>query len=153
VGLENVDYISGTATAAIPQASWVAWELHLPMVYVRPTTKSYGKGNKLEGHLKKGSKVLIIEDHISTASSVENNAKTIIENGGKVKYCIATTTYETKQATETLKKNGIILFTLTTGKVIVEEAAKKERIKREEMEKILLWLEDPQNWAKRMGFE
>jgi len=47
IGLENIDYISGTASAAIPQASLIAYRLKLPLVYVRPTTKSYGKGNKL----------------------------------------------------------------------------------------------------------
>src|ERR1700731_1671022 len=41
IGLENIEWISATATAAIPHGSLVADRLHLPLVYVRPTTKSY----------------------------------------------------------------------------------------------------------------
>jgi len=153
IGSKNVDYISGTATAAVPQASWVSGELDLPMVYVRPTTKSYGKGNKLEGYLKTGSKVIIIEDHISTATSVANNAETIRESGGIVKYCVATTTYETSQSKGILKKLGITLYSLTTGKVIVEQAAKAGILSSDEKGKVELWFNDPASWAKRMGVE
>lgn len=153
IGLKNVDYISGCATAAVPQASWIAGKLHLPMVYVRPTTKTYGKGNKLEGYLEKGSKVVIIEDHISTATSVENNAKTIIEHGGSVESCIATTTYETQQSKEVISKLGIPLYTLTTGRIIVQEAVREGLLNNEEKEKVMLWFKAPQSWAKKMGFE
>ena len=153
IGLENVDYISGTATAAIPQASWVAGRLDLPMVYVRPSTKSYGKGNKLEGHLKKGVNVVIIEDHISTATSVVNNAITLRECGGKVTYCVATTTYETEQSKLILKENKIKVLALTTGGDIVQQALKVGLLKPKEKEIVDLWLKDSSTWGKRMGFE
>src|SRR5258706_8005604 len=45
IGLPNIEWVSATATAAIPHGTLVADRLSLPMVYVRPTTKSYGKGN------------------------------------------------------------------------------------------------------------
>ena len=149
IGLSNIDYISGTATAAVPQASWVAGELDLPMVYVRPTTKSYGKGNKLEGHLKKGARVLIIEDHISTATSVINNAETIREMGGITSSCVATTTFETTQSKDALKQHGISLFPLTTGKIIVDEAFKQGVLTAKEKEETDLWLKDVDLWQKR----
>ncbi len=153
IGLKNVDWISATATAAIPHGAFVADKLNLPMVYVRPTTKTYGKGGKVEGYLKKGAKVLIIEDHITTAESVAGNAQAIRELGGIVKYCIATTTYETKKADEKLKLNKVKLITLTTGKIIVETAYKEGRINKEEKEKVDLWYADPPNWAKKMGLD
>lgn len=153
IGLQHVEYISGTATAAVPQASWVSGKLHLPMVYVRPSTKSYGKGNKLEGHLKKGSRVVIIEDHVSTATSIANNAQTIRELGGIIKYCIATTDYETRESKKILKTHKITLFTLATGRDIMEEAFLQKIISQKEKEKIELWLKDSANWAKNMRFE
>lgn len=148
IGLDNVNYISGTATAAIPQASWVSAILDLPMVYVRPSTKSYGKGNKLEGYLKPRSKVVIIEDHISTATSVVNNAQTIRASGGIVKYCITTTFYESKKARKILKENEITLYYLTTGKLIVSEAFRKGLISQKEKKSIDFWFHDPHTWAK-----
>lgn len=151
IGRGNVDLISATATAAIPQGAWVADKLELPMVYVRPTTKSYGKGKQIEGILKKGSKVVIIEDHISTAVSVIENLKAIRKAGGKVSYCIATTTYEAEESIRLLKSNKLKLFTLTTGKMIVEEAFKAGKLTSKEKEKVDLWFNDPVNWAKRIG--
>lgn len=153
IGLENVDWISATATAAIPQGAWVADSLNLPMVFVRPTTKTYGKGGKVEGYLKKGSNVLIIEDHISTAESVAGNAESIRELGGTVKYCIAATTYETKKSQDRLKEINVELITLTTGKIIVETALKTGKLTQKEKEMVDLWFSDPPSWAKKMGFE
>ncbi len=153
IGLSNVDYISGTASAAIPQASWVAGILNLPMVYVRPTTKSYGKGNKLEGYFKKGSNAVVVEDHVSTATSVVNNAETVRGMEGNVSFCVATTTYNTKESNELLKKHNITLFTLTDGKTIVEQAVKTGVLKGDEKAKVDLWFEDPSSWAKKMNLE
>lgn len=146
VGLSSIDIISATATAAIPQGAWIADRLNLPMVFVRPSTKMHGKGSKVEGYFKKNSKVVIIEDHISTAESVVGNAASIRELGGIVKYCIATTTYETKISEEKLKANKIQLIALTTGKIILDRAFKNKQLKEREKDLVDLWFKDPPNW-------
>lgn len=153
IGLNNVDWISATATAAIPQGCWIAEKLHLPMVFVRPTTKTYGKGGRVEGYLKRGTKVLIVEDHISTAESVKGNVESIRELGGIVEYCIATTTYETEKAKQNIKELNISLITLTTGKIIVETAYNTGKLSKDQKDKVDLWLNDPPEWAKKMGLE
>lgn len=147
VGLEKIDCISATATAAIPQGAWIAGELDLPMVFVRPTTKSYGKENKLEGYLKKGSKVLIVEDHISTAVSIVGNAETIREQGGVVVACVAATTYETSLSIQNLEKHMIPAYSLTTGRVIVAEACAKNIITESQKNQIDAWFLDPAKWT------
>jgi orotate phosphoribosyltransferase len=147
IGLDNVDCISATATAAIPQGAWVAGKLNLPMVFVRPTTKSYGKGGKVEGIFKKGAKILIIEDHITTAQSVVGNAQAIRELGGIVKYTVATTTFETQKAAELLRENNVKLIPLTTGKIIVETALEEKLITQKEKESVDEWFKDPPAWA------
>lgn len=153
IGLRNVDWISATATAAIPHGAWVAGKLKLPMVFVRPTTKSYGKGGKVEGFLPKGAKVVIIEDHISTASSAVDNAQSIRELGGIVKYCVVTTTYETQASKKALVQARVTLLTLTTGKNIVDQAEKEKVITKKERISVDKWFTEPQNWAKtqRLG--
>jgi len=153
IGIKNIDVVSATATAAIPQGAWVADRLNLPMVYVRPTTKTYGKGGKVEGHLEKGSRVVIIEDHITTAESVVNNAESIREIGGEVKYCIATTTYDTQKSIDNLQSHNVTLFPLTTGKIIIETAFKEGKLSREQKNSVDLWFSDPPNWARKVGLE
>jgi len=152
IGINKVEWISATATAAIPQGVLVADRLKIPLVYVRPTTKAYGKDGKVEGYLEKGKKVLIIEDHISTAASVVGNAQAIRELGGIVKYCIATTTYETQKSTENLKNASIELFSLTTAKTIIKTALQKGQISQKEKNSIDAWFQDPPNWAQKFGF-
>lgn len=147
IGLKNIDYISGTASAAIPQASWIAGDLEIPMVYVRPSSKKYGKGNKLEGYLKKGSRVVVIEDHISTAGSVVNNVETIRGMGGEVKYCVATTSYQTDVSRKALEEANITLYALTTGKIIVEQAQKTGHLTGSQKKSVDLWFENPGKWA------
>lgn len=153
IRLENIDAVSATATAAIPHGAFVADKLDLPMVYVRPTTKKYGRGGKVEGYLRKGDKVVIIEDHISTATSVVGNAQAIRELGGKVTYCVATTTYETEKSKKALKENKVNLLYLTTGKVIVQTAFELGKLTKKEKKSVDLWFLDPPSWAKRMGKE
>lgn len=160
IGLRNVEWISATATTAIPHGAWVAHKLRLPLVFVRPTTKmagvgkkTYGKGNKMEGYLRKGAKVVIIEDHISTGTSAIDNARAIRENGGKVNYCIASTTYETTLAKKNFKEDKIKLITLTTGKIIVETAFKEKKLTKKQKEIVDLWLQNPPIWARKMGIE
>src|SRR3989344_1858851 len=61
------DVVAGTATAGIPHAAWIAQILDIPMVYVRSKAKDHGKGNMVEGTLKRGQNVMVIEDTVSTA--------------------------------------------------------------------------------------
>ncbi len=153
IKLDNVELLSGTATAAIPHAAFISQKLNLPMVYVRDTKKGHGKENQIEGEVEKGQKVVIIEDHISTGGSLIGNTKSIRKAGGKVKYAVATTTYLMKKAEVTFKKFKIKVFTLTDFKQIIDVAIKKKYIKKEDKDLVLSWAKDPKNWGKKFGFE
>jgi len=75
------DFICGIATGSIAWAAILANELQLPMIYVRNDFKMYGNKNIIEGDLKYNSKVLIIEDTISTGNSVKNAINIISKQG------------------------------------------------------------------------
>ena len=60
--LDNVDVIAGVATAGIPHAAYVAERLQKPLVYVRSKPKDHGRGRQIEGVLKAGQKVVVIDD-------------------------------------------------------------------------------------------
>lgn len=160
IGLSYIDWISATATTAIPMGAWIADRLQLPLVFVRPSTrqagpgrKTYGKQNKMEGYLKKGSRVLIVEDHISSATSAVDNAECIREQGGIVEYCISSSSYQTETSRKLLKDHKIKLFVLTSGKLIAESAFTHGQITKKQKESVDLWFADPPSWAKKMGFE
>ena len=76
------DVIGGTATAAIPWAAFLAYDLGLPMIYIRPEKKEHGAGKQIEGHLDPGQNVLIVEDLISTGGSSVKAAEAVRNEGG-----------------------------------------------------------------------
>ena len=65
----EADAIAGVATGAIAQGALVADALGLPFAYVRSKAKDHGMANLIEGDLKEGMKVVVIEDLISTGGS------------------------------------------------------------------------------------
>ncbi|MES2971047.1 MAG: orotate phosphoribosyltransferase [Patescibacteria group bacterium] len=146
IPLKEIDCISATATAAISQGALVADRLKLPMVYVRPSTKSYGKGQKIEGYLKPNTNVLVVEDHVSTGASMINNVLTIRGAGCKVKYCITTTTLENKMAEELVKEHNVKLIRLATSREIMAIGQKHGYISKAERDAVEAWIKDPEQW-------
>ena len=61
--------LMGTSTAGIAHAAIAASIMGLPMGYVRGEAKSHGRNNRIEGRLEAGTKVVVIEDLISTGGS------------------------------------------------------------------------------------
>ena len=147
----DVDVISATATGAIPMGAWLADELGLPLVFVRGSAKGHGKGNQMEGVLKKNQKVLIVEDHISTGASALENARVIGDNGGVVVGCIGTTSYETEVSKKNFERSDVRLEYLVSGKQIVEQAVAEDILSDQEKESVFDWFSDPTGWFDRQS--
>ena len=112
----EVEVIAGVATGAIAQGAMVAEELGLPFVYVRSSAKDHGLGNLIEGDLKPGQKVLVIEDLISTGGSSLKAVEAVRANGNEVLGMIAIFTYGFPVATEAFEKANVNLMTLSNLK-------------------------------------
>ncbi len=149
----NFDKIAGTATAGIPWASFLAYKLKKPMIYVRNEAKDHGKKNLIEGKILNGEKVLVIEDLISTGSSAINTIKTIKDNGGIVDTCIAIFTYNMTISKEKFKEENVNLITLTDIDKILKHVIKKDITNKEDKKILMDWKKDPNGWAKKYGFE
>ena len=68
----SANLIAGVATAGIPQGVLVAQELGLPFAYVRSAPKDHGMNNMIEGEVKEGQKVVVVEDiKLSTPKTKE----------------------------------------------------------------------------------
>lgn len=145
--------VAGTATAGIPHAAWVADKMSLPMVYVRKEAKGHGKKNKIEGLIKNGQKVAVIEDLISTGKSSSNSILAVRQQGGFASYIFAITTYSMKKSKNVFRKKRIKLVSLTDFQTIVKVASREGYIKPEEQKIVLEWAKNPATWGKRMGFE
>ncbi len=153
IGLDQVDLISGTSTAAIAQAAWISQKLSLPMVYVRGKKKEHGQKKQIEGVVKPGQKTVVIEDLISTGQSFVNNLQAIREAEGIVNFVVTTVHYQMQAALASEKKHQVKILYLTDYKQIVETAVKLGKLKPEHQALVLDWQKDPQGWGRRAGFE
>lgn len=104
----ETEAISGTATAGIPHAAWVAEKLNLPMSYVRDKAKGHGKENQIEGLIKPGQKVIVIEDLISTGGSSIKAAQAVAQAGAQPLAVLAIFSYQLNKATQPLLKQAFM---------------------------------------------
>jgi orotate phosphoribosyltransferase len=143
---EEVDVIAGVATGAIAQGAMVAEELGLPFVYVRSSPKDHGLENLIEGDLKPGQKVVVIEDLISTGGSSLKAVEAIRKDGCEVIGMLAIFSYGFPVAADKFKEANVELTTLSNYESVLEHLLKCELIGEEEMKTLQEWRKDPANW-------
>jgi len=136
---QDVEIISGTATAGIPHAAFVADQLKLPMSYVRSKSKGHGKGNQIEGALSKGKKVVVIEDLISTGGSSINAVEALIEDGAEVLGVFAIFTYGINKAEEAFKEINVPFYTLSNYDELISVAEKEGYIENKDIKTLKAW--------------
>lgn len=148
--LENfadADAVAGVATGAIAQGALVADALGLPFVYVRSKPKDHGLENLIEGELKPGMKVVVVEDLISTGGSSLKAVEAIRQNGCDVVGMVASYTYGFDVATEAFKKAGVKLITLTNYEAVLDVALRTGYITEAQAPLLNAWRKDPSHWT------
>ena len=143
------DAVAGVATGAIAQGALVADELGLPYVYVRSTPKDHGLENLIEGTLKPGQKVVVIEDLVSTGGSSLKAVEAIRNAGCEVVGMVAIFTYEFPVAVKRFNDAGVKLITLSNYNSMLEAAIDIDYIKNEDLETLKEWRKDPANWVHK----
>ena len=143
----NVDVIAGVATGAIAQGALVADTLGLPYIYVRSSPKDHGLENLIEGNLKAGQRVVVIEDLVSTGGSSLKACEAIRNAGGEVAGMAAIFTYEFPIAARNFKEAGVELHTISCYSAMLEAALEINYIKESDIETLKEWRKDPANWT------
>jgi orotate phosphoribosyltransferase len=144
----NADCIAGVATAGIPHAALIANDLHLPMVYVRSKPKEHGLGQMIEGDLRHGSRVVVVEDTISTGKSSLKAVQDLREAGAEVIGMVAIYKYGFDLAQKRFEDAGVILKTLTNYNILIQVAEQMGHIEKAEMDVLNEWRKDPETWNK-----
>ncbi|MCM1484499.1 MAG: orotate phosphoribosyltransferase [Muribaculaceae bacterium] len=148
---EMPDAIAGVATGAIAMGALVADTLGLPYVYVRSTPKDHGLENLIEGNLKPGQKVVVIEDLISTGGSSLKAVEAIRTAGCEVIGMAAIFTYGFPIAVKRFEEAGVNIITLSNYNSMLEAALATNYIREEDLETLKEWRRAPASWtpAKR----
>ena len=138
--------VAGVATGAIAQGAMVADELNLPFCYVRSKPKDHGMGNLIEGELPVGSKVVVVEDLISTGGSSLKAVEALRQAGFEVVGMVGSYTYGFPVAEEAFAKAQVRLITLTDYEHVVERALATGYIQESDVDLLHRWRKDPAHY-------
>src|SRR5712675_532647 len=148
-GYEGLDAIAGGETAGIPFAAWIADRLSLPMLYVRKQPKGFGRNAQIEGELKEGARVLLVEDLASEGTSKLNFVRAIRQAGGRIEDAFVIFNYGIfPQIDTSLAAEGITLLALATWWDVAATAERLGRFGPGQYAAIESFLKDPEAWSK-----
>lgn len=141
----EAEVLMGTSTAGIAHAAIVGHIMGLPMGYVRSGNKDHGRGNRIEGRLEKGQKVVVIEDLISTGGSVIEVVEALREAGAEVIGIASIFTYGMQKGLDRLEAADVKNISLSDFDAIAEVAAETGYISREDVAKLMAFRANPQD--------
>lgn len=146
----EAEVLMGTSTAGIAHAAIAADILDMPMGYVRGSAKDHGRGNRIEGRLEQGAKVVVIEDLISTGGSCIDVVEALREAGAEVLGVVSIFTYGMKKGVERLAAAGVTNYSLSNFDTLVGVAVEKGYIAPSDEARLKQFMSNPQDesWMK-----
>jgi orotate phosphoribosyltransferase len=142
----DADVITGTATAGIPHAAWIAQNINKPLAYVRAKAKAYGLGNQIEGGVDKGQSTIVIEDLVSTGGSAISVIEALQFIGADIQALLSIFTYGFDKSIEKFKKKDIPFYSLTDYSTLIDVALETGTIKNEDLKLLNAWRKSPETW-------
>ncbi len=146
----DAEALFGTSTAGIAHAAIVGHILGMPMGYVRGSSKDHGRNNKIEGKLEPGTKVVVVEDLISTGGSVIDVVDSLREAGACVLGVVSIYTYGMKKGLERLKEANVKNVSLTDFDTTISVAAEIGYIEKADENRLKAFRDNPsdESWIK-----
>jgi orotate phosphoribosyltransferase len=147
LGYESLDAIAGGETAGIPFAAWIAERLALPMLYIRKKPEGFGRMAQIEGEMKEGARVLLVEDLASEGTSKINFVNAIRAAGGQIAHTFVVFDYGIfPSIDQVLGSAGVALHGLTTWHDVLALAHERGSFTESQYLAIKSFLDDPEGW-------
>ena len=151
-GFEAFDAVAGGETAGIPFAAWISERMALPMLYVRKKPKGFGRNAQIEGEMKDGARVLLVEDLASEGTSKLNFVRAIREAGGSIGHTFVIFHYGIfPQSLATLAAEKVQLHALATWWDVLGVAEAMGYFAPGQFAAVKSFLEDPEGWSAARG--
>ena len=147
----DCEMLMGTSTAGIAHAAITATLLGLPMGYVRGEAKTHGRTNRIEGRMDPGTKVVVVEDLISTGGSAIECVEALREAGAKVLGIVSIFTYGMQKGLDRIAEAQTENHSLCNLDVLVDVAVKEGRIAPQWKDRILAFRDNPsdESWINK----
>ena len=139
--------IAGVATGAIAIGAMIAERLNLPYAYVRPEPKEHGLKNQIEGNIKKGSNIVVIEDLISTGKSSLNAINALKSEGYNVMGMLSIFSYNFQFANKKFEDENISINSLSDYNSLVNLIQSEGTLDSNEISRLKKWRENPKTWS------
>lgn len=143
----EAEMLMGTSTAGIAHAAITATILDLPMGYVRSGHKDHGRQNQIEGKMEPGTKVVVIEDLISTGGSVLEVVDVLRQAGAEVLGIASIFTYGLQKGVERLAAADVVNYSLSDFDTLSKVAAAEGYIADKDIAKLNAFQKNPQDPA------
>ena len=152
IGFEQFDAVAGGETAGIPFAAFIAERLNLPMQYVRKKSKGFGRDARIEGDIKKGQRILLVEDLTTDGGSKLSFAEAIRNAGAEVKHTFVVFYYDIyKDSMKKLNDNDLSLHYLATWWDVLNYAKKTNKFDKRTLFSVEDYLNNPIDWSNNNG--
>lgn len=139
----EVQMLMGTSTAGIAHAAIAADRLGIPMGYVRGSAKDHGRQNQIEGRCEPGTKVVVIEDLISTGGSVLECVDPLRAIGADVLGVVSIFTYGMQRGLDRLAADNVVNTSLCDLDTLVDVAVEEGYIEPEDKARLLRFRDNP----------
>lgn len=147
----ETDAIASVAKGAVAFAAITADALGLPYAFVRNTPKDHGLENMIEGNLKPGWKVVVIEDLVSTGGSSIASVETIRNAGCEVIGITTVFDFEFPHAIRRFNDENLTLASLLTYSAMIDVAKDVQYLTQNDVEALKEWHNDPASWTPQIS--
>jgi orotate phosphoribosyltransferase len=113
------DLICGIPYTALPIATCMSLQQHIPMIMRRKEKKPYGTQQQIEGVFKAGQTCLLIEDVITSGGSVSETADDLENNGLLIKDIAVLIDREQGGKTNLQARQYIVHAALTLSEILM----------------------------------
>ena len=146
----EVTHICGVATGGLPWAAMVAQKTGLPLIYVRPMAKEHGRKKVLEGLLPSHSKVVLIEDTVSTGGALLAAVHQLRKKEAELLGIMSVFSYGFGGVSDKFRSRELHFFPLIEFPQLVRHAREKGTLTDSELQALQSWHLDPKRWKPGM---
>jgi orotate phosphoribosyltransferase len=148
----KIDYVAGGETAGIAYAAWISEALGKPMLYVRKKPKGFGRGAQIEGDMKEGARVLLVEDLTTDGGSKAAFAGALRDGGAVVTNVFSVFFYGIYgESRKILADAGLTLHALATWRDVLQAARQRQLFPAEVFSEVEKFFADADAWSQEHG--
>ncbi|MEY4879463.1 MAG: hypothetical protein RJB62_932 [Pseudomonadota bacterium] len=152
VGFEAFDAVAGGETAGIAFAAWMSERMMLPMQYIRKKPKGFGRNAQIEGEVKEGQNVLLVEDLTTDGGSKVTFINALRQAGCVSEHAFAFFYYDIfPGGLKTLTDLGVTHHALATWWDVLPVAKASGKFDAGRLAEVETFMRDPIGWSKAHG--